>query len=223
MRQVETPAGGPDDRPVDGPQHPPYPGPFDIPVLVDDVKRLEGFEMARCTYFTVEAAAAVDDWVAGLRARGSPFLILGISPVLHRPDLEEARFQSAEQVDRLFSAIEEVEGLLVETAHIWLPNFLLPGGSRERGEILRVAFGLFQKALLFQQELIGPERFLEECRELLESEYAAVEPSPGETAAFRDWSAAQLDEARRHYAEQRADPERGVLEWRDERGVAHAG
>jgi hypothetical protein len=122
-----------------GPRQPPYDGPYDVPVLVDDrPKRLGDFQMTRCTFFSVVATDAVDDWVARLRAEKVPFLLMGLFAVIHRPDLESARFTSPEQISALFDRIDDMEGLVVENAHIWLPNFLLEavgsGGAESSGE-----------------------------------------------------------------------------------------
>jgi hypothetical protein len=117
-----------------GPKQPPYDGPYDIPVLVDDrPKRLGDFQMTRCTFFSIVATAAVDDWVAGLRADKVPFLLFGPFAVIHRPNLESARFTSPEQISRLFDHIDDVPGLVVENAHIWLPNFLLEAAASPAG------------------------------------------------------------------------------------------
>jgi hypothetical protein len=113
-----------------GPRQPPYDGPYDVPVLVDDrPKRLGDFQMTRCTFFSVVATDAVDDWVARLRAEKVPFLLMGLFAVIHRPDLESARFTSPEQISALFDRIDDMEGLVVENAHIWLPNFLLEAAA----------------------------------------------------------------------------------------------
>jgi hypothetical protein len=219
----------------EGPQAPPYPGPFDIPALIDDVKRLADFNMTRLTFFTIETTTAVDDWVALLRERGVPFLLLGISPVIHRPNLEAARFGSTGQIDQLLNAIEEIEGLVVETAHIWVPNFVFEDSDRPdlspsgedaavtRGAVWRLSFGLFQKALLFQREIIGAAGFSEQCRELMGSPTAPVTHSPEETRIFRDWSAAQIEEARQKYQKRREERGRRPLRWRDKRGRFRAG
>jgi hypothetical protein len=66
---------------MDGPLSPPYAGPYDIPVLIDDVKQYETFEMTRLSFFLIEVTTAVDDWVAILRERGIPFLLFGPSAV----------------------------------------------------------------------------------------------------------------------------------------------
>ena len=100
-----------------GPGQPPYEGPYDIPVIVDDrPKRLDAFQMTRCTFFTIEATEAVDDWVAQLRVNDVPFLLLGVFAVIHRPDLEAARFSSPQQISSLFDKIEDTAGLVLRHA-----------------------------------------------------------------------------------------------------------
>ena len=62
----------------------PYPGPYTIPVMLDDVKQLEDFSMSRCTFFTIEAVGNFDDWIGYLRSQDVPFLVFGVTAVLHR-------------------------------------------------------------------------------------------------------------------------------------------
>lgn len=198
----------------------------DIPVLVDDVKVLGEFRMTRCTFYGIEASAAVHDWVADLRERGVPFLLFGLSAALHRPVGEARRFGSPEQVDRLFATIEDTQVLLVETEHLWIPNFLFAEVAKRspgRGDVYRVSEDLFRKALQFQREVISAERFAEQCREAMASKVTLLQASPEESEVFRAWSGAQLEQARDNYQVQKADPERGVLSWLDEEGQVHAG
>lgn len=202
------------------PLFPPYPGPFDVPVLLDDRKSLDGFEMTRCTYFTIQATdRAVDDWVAELRRRELPFLLLGVTAVIHRPSLTQERFETPSDIDTLFDPIEELGGVVVETSHIWLPNYLLDRFEAVRGDVLRLDFGLFRIALLFQREAITMDRLLSVCDEA--HRYSIVERSEDETRAFRLWSEEQFDQASANFQRQRADPELGVLDWRDADGVIH--
>jgi hypothetical protein len=212
-----------------GPRQPPYDGPYDVPVLVDDrPKRLGDFQMTRCTFFSVVATDAVDDWVARLRAEKVPFLLMGLFAVIHRPDLESARFTSPEQISALFDRIDDMPGLVVENAHIWLPNFLLeaaaPDGREvDRGDLLRVSFPLFQRSLQFLGEVISAERFAEQVRELMDGGEPLLAPSPEEAATLHAWSAEQIADARDNYFQQRANPAQVVLPYRDEEGNIHEG
>ncbi len=46
---------------ADGPLVPPYPDPYTIPIMVDDVKQLQGFKMTRGTFFTIDASGMGDE------------------------------------------------------------------------------------------------------------------------------------------------------------------
>ena len=214
------------DQLAQNPIAPPYLGPYTIPILIDDIKQLQDFNMTRGTFFTIDASGMGDDWVAMLRGQGVPFLILGITNVLHRPDLDDLLFASAGMIDRLFDQIEAVEGLVVESEYVWLPNFLFDPhmgyfssqdkpDQLSRGAVWRIGFGLFQMALTFRQEVIPTETYLERCRQVLQPGQIEIGYSPEESAAFQAWSGEQYQAAKKNFVEQRADPERGVLDYLD--------
>lgn len=208
------------------PRVPPYPGPYTIPILVDDVKQLAGFNMTRSSFFTIDASGMGDDWVAILRGQRVPFLILGVTTALHRPDLEKLLFHSASTIDHLFDQIEAVEGLVVESEYIWLPNFLFDPHSGqysagrkpvqlERGAVWRIRFGLFQMALTFRQEVIAADTYVERCWQLIQSGQIEIGYSQEESESFRSWSDEQFAAARKNFLQQREDPQRGVLDYVD--------
>jgi hypothetical protein len=211
------------------PEVPPYPGPYTIPILVDDVKQLKDFNMTRGSFFTIDASGMGDDWVAILRGREVPFMILGVTNVLHRPDTDNLLFVSATSIEQLFDQIESVEGLVVESEYIWLPNFLFDPHiglysaneqpiQLERGAVWRIGFGLFQMAVTFLQEVIPADTYQERCWQMIQSGQVELGYSHEESISFREWSDAQFTEAKKHFLEQRQDPQRGVLNYVDEYG-----
>ncbi|MGW8224860.1 MAG: hypothetical protein ACWGOY_03965 [Anaerolineales bacterium] len=217
------------DQLAQAPIVPPYPGPYTIPILIDDIKQLQDFNMTRGTFFTIDASGMGDDWVAMLRGQGVPFLILGVTNVLHRPDLKNLLFDSATQIDRLFDRIESVEGLVVESEYIWLPNILFDPqvdsysagqtpAHLQRGAVWRIGFGLFQTALTFRQEVIPADTYIERCRQFIHSAQIEIVYSPGESNAFRSWSGEQFEAAKVNFLQQRDDPQRGVLDYVDRYG-----
>jgi hypothetical protein len=170
-----------------------------------------------------------DDWVAMLRGQGVPFLILGVTNVLHRPDLESLLFDSATLIDRLFDRVESIEGLVVESEYIWLPNILFDPqvgsysagqmpAQLQRGAVWRIGFGLFQTALTFRQEVIPAHTYIERCRQLIQSAQIEIVYSQGESDAFRSWSDDQFEAAKVNFLQQRDDPQRGVLDYLDRHG-----
>jgi hypothetical protein len=214
---------------VQSPLVPPYPGPYTIPVLVDDVKQLRDFNMTRGSFFAIDASGMGDDWVAILRQAEVPFMILGLTNVLHRPDVENLLFDTAASIEQLFDQIEAVEGLVVESEFIWLPNFLFDPHigyystshkpiQLERGAVWRIGFGLFQMAVTFLQEVIPADTYQERCWQMIQSGQIEIGYSHEESKTFRSWSEEQFKAARKHFLDQREDPQRGVLNYVDKRG-----
>lgn len=205
-----------------------------IPLLIDDVKQIGDFQMTRCTFFRIEAGAAVIDFVATLRGLGVPFAIFGSTFVIDRPAKGGDRFEDPAQLNALFDQIEDLEGLVVETSHLWLPNQLFhfgeePGSNSDephpelqRGSVWRLPRELFALTLQFQRESLSAERLLAKGRELLQSDRYSLHYSSSETEVFRAWSAAQIRDSIANYEQNLKQP--GLaLAWRDEAGETHAG
>lgn len=208
-----------------GPLFPPYKGPYNIPVLIDDVKTLDDFNMTRCLFFTIDTSDLIDDWMEVRHKPDTPFLVIGHTPVVHRPNLSQELFNTSGQIDNFFDRIEQIPGLMIETAHIWLPTFLLEGRDevRKRGAVWRVSFKLFTLALKFQLELIGIDNFSTQCQQLKEVEIDTSFYSSEETLAFQSWSAQQIAAAQLNYARQKEDPNLDVLDYMDDQGLRQLG
>jgi hypothetical protein len=73
-------------------------------------------------------------------------------------------------------------------------------------------------AITFLQEVIPADTYEERCWQLLQGGPVEVGYSHDESLAFRSWSDAQFTQAKAHFLEQRDDPQRGVLDYRDETG-----
>lgn len=180
-----------------------------VPVFVDDVKNLPGFEMARCAYFLIECEDPTPGLGLTLEDRSFPLLTVGLSAVVHRP-IDGGLFDSPEQIDALFDLIEREDALRVDSADIWLPNFLLRyGGQRqERAQAYRLGLPLFSAAYQHWDGRLSEESYIERCRDLAE----LCRPSPAETEAFARWTSLQVERARENYAVQKERNE--VLQWR---------
>lgn len=206
----------------------------DIPVMLDDVKDLGEFRMTRCTFFRIEAGAAVVDYVAKLRGLGVPFTIFGSTSVVNRPSSKSSQFESPAQIEALFDRIEGVEGLVVETSHLWFPNSLFSEEAQiqnestdqqapmRRGAVWRVARGLFALGLQFRRELISADRFLDRTEQLMRSQPNSLRYNQAESEIFRQWSADQIRASQRNY-EEKLQKQGLALPWRDEEGNVHTG
>lgn len=168
--------------------------PFDVPVIVDDVKKYKKFDMTRCTYFTIACDGPSPNWTLNLRDRSIPFVVMNFSGILLKPAGGPDIFETADSIEQLFNAIEENPSLYVDTDDIWLPNnlFQTPHG---RGQVYRVKDKLFYEALLYRENKISEESFLRNCRELK----AGILYSEKETLSFKKWALLHIEEAKSRY------------------------
>jgi hypothetical protein len=168
--------------------------PLTVPVVVDSVKSRKNFEMTRVTYFSIECEAPATDWPAALTARGVPFVLLGVSGVVHRPSDQDALFDTPERFETLFDTVETDPLLYVDTNHAWLRNSVFEKAP-QRGDVFRVPLELFRTAYRYREGHIGDRELEAEARRW----GSEVKHSAKETAALRHWNDQQIGEARRRY------------------------
>jgi len=167
---------------------------FDVPVVVDDVKRYGKFKMTRCTYFTIECDVASSDWVLQLGKKSIPFLLIGLSGLIIEPMGGGRLFRSSDSIDELFNTVERHPSLYVDVNDFWLPNKLFKGFPH-RGQVYRVGSKLFHVAYLYREERVSERQFLRRCSEL--KSYFRF--SKQETRSFTGWSRLQIERARDSY------------------------
>jgi hypothetical protein len=173
---------------------------FTVPVIVDDVKRLEDFDMTRCTYFSVECSEPQPHWYLGLRERRIPILLLGLSGIITGPNGPYGgEFHDALAIQKFFDLIEENPGMYIDINDVWLPNYLLGNNEIAPGNVYRLRSKLFSISIDFRNGLLTKEEFERQGKEYRDQ----IDFSPGESRAFRSWTLHEIDIARRNYHEHR--------------------
>ncbi|WP_321403034.1 hypothetical protein [Maridesulfovibrio sp.] len=177
-----------------------------VPVAIDSVKKIDGFEMARCTYFVIQAEQPHPISLGIVDTRIPLMLLNFIGVVLGSPESENGLFESPEAIQGLIDYVEfEDSPYLVDTEDIWLPISCLENvGDVFRGAIFRVGFDLFLTALQFRQSLSNIEAFTYMAKDFQQD----VEFSRLETAALSEWSQNLIKEAKdAHRLEKEKSPE----------------
>jgi hypothetical protein len=164
-----------------------------IPVLIDDCKDLKNFKMTRCSYFSIESVEPSPDWIIPLQNTKIPFYLVGISGILTKP-LKGKIFRVPSSIDKLFSYIDNVPSLFVDTNEVWFPNFLFPVKPK-RGSVYRINSDLFTLAMRFQSQRISLDEFLSSSWQFKGS----LLPSEEETMAFKKWELELIDVAKEKY------------------------
>jgi hypothetical protein len=168
--------------------------PLTIPVIIDDVKEQSGFQMSRCTYFSLASNVPSTDITLDTKIN-SPSLMVGFVSVICRPSNRSLLFDNPRKISGLFERVEKNQGLYVDINDLWLPNFLFDNENRKRARLFRIGSELFKLAFKFQNEGISGEDFIKSC---LSMKFTAVF-SPKETEAFSQWGREQIDHARKYY------------------------
>jgi hypothetical protein len=164
-----------------------------IPVIIDDVKKYDNFDMTRCVYFTIESDLPSPNWLLTFEGKNIPFYLLGLSGIIFKPFGEKDIFDSVDLIDDLFDSIEKNISLYVDTNDIWLPNFLFK--RQERGQVYRINNNLFLKSYLYRDNKIPESEFISYCKEIPDGLHYSLT----ETKIFHDWMMKQIEEATRIY------------------------
>lgn len=165
-----------------------------IPVIIDDVKDQSGFQMSRCTYFSIASNFPSTDITLDPRIN-LPSIMVGFISVICRPSNRSMLFDNTRKLSGLFERVEKNQGLYVDINDLWLPNFLFDDKNRKRSSVYRIGSELFKLAFRFQKETISDVDFIKSCQDMkLTAEY-----SPKETETFSEWGNEQIGRARKYY------------------------
>ena len=198
-----------------------------VPVTIDAERQVSDVDVYRSTYLIVTTNAPADVWevdlppLVGLHGLGA-LGMLGVVCGAIRATEETGReltsfdvFSDPADIGAIFS-LEQDGPLSIQVEDVWLPRAWCAdvsdwegghGGEEvQRGDVFRVAIRLFQLAYRYSSGDIPID-------ELLEVDTTGdVYRSRRETAAFRYWADAQIEESREAF--QRA-PESLKLRWTD--------
>jgi len=170
--------------------------PLTIPVIIDDVKDQAGFQMSRCTYFSIASNVPSPDITLDRRIN-LPSIMVGFISVICRPSNRSMLFDKPDKISGLLERVEKNQGLYVDINDLWLPNFIFDEENRKRSSVYRIDTELFRLAFNYQNEIISDEDFIKFCRDMK----LTADFSPKETIAFSKWGREQIEHARKYYKE----------------------
>lgn len=180
-----------------------------IPIMIDDRRMYKDFNMARCTYFSIECDRPSGDWILGLESKEIPFFLLGISGIIFKPLSGNSHFNSVHSIDLLFDTVEDNPSLFIDINDIWLPNYLFRE-QQKRGFIFRIPTKLFFLGLQYRDDRISLEKYNTMCEEF----HNSVKYSEKESEIFKKWNKSHIKQAINMYQEKK----KFALEWDDSIG-----
>jgi hypothetical protein len=165
-----------------------------IPIIIDDVKNFENFQMTRCIYFSIESDFPTSQWVSEYDGKRLPLYLLELSGIIYKPLGRNYYFKSVDLINEVFQTIEASDYLYVDTNDIWIPNKLF--SQPKRGLVYRVREDLFLKAYKYRVGQMTSEEFWEA---FYSEPHKFLSFSKEETIAFQKWADLQINEARELY------------------------
>lgn len=192
-----------------------------IPVLVDDPAREAGGasirstdSFVRCVYLTVDASEPSSGWNLDRNKQRMPFFMLELSGIVFAPVREEVapsgEFLTQQDIESTIEFIEARQGLLVETARIYLPlgmvEAVVTNGEPASQDVLRVRQDLFTQARNHATGRTTTREFLRGLDPYDDDDAnTRLRYSSQETEAFGHWSVEQMIAIRRHQTDGRKD------------------
>jgi len=134
-----------------------------VPITLDGIFRPQAGsaapeDLSRCIYFTMVAEDPSQNWELVLGNQRIPFILLGLSGIIHSPVSDGPEFDTADQLDSLIETIESISSpyaISVETGVLWVPTRWLDlavqhwqregrvGAGLSRGQVFRISQELF--------------------------------------------------------------------------------
>ncbi|MCK5805094.1 MAG: hypothetical protein KAI66_19830 [Lentisphaeria bacterium] len=166
---------------------------WDVPVIGDSLKQVRDGQLLRCTFFYVEVDEFTPIRSGSVRGLGGPALLLGTRAVVIAPSWDKPVFETAKDIEQLFSAIETEEDRAIANGTVWLPSWgqRTTGSEAEslHGHVIRVPEDAFALCLSFGRNRVTLDEFRTQWAPFAD----AVHPSDTETAAFGEWTRSRID------------------------------
>jgi predicted acylesterase/phospholipase RssA len=166
-----------------------------LPLWVDAIRDVAGTTMARVTYFVVTSEVPEPAWLIEVgEGHGASLMALGTAGVISGPGPRSGLFRDPRQLGTLFEQIEQAADLSIEVEDLSLPLSWFGSPAPARGDVYRIDRDLFQAAYRFRLGELSQEAYLESW-----GVGSALQTSPEEAIAFREWAQARIDDAKDIY------------------------
>ena len=165
-----------------------------VPLIVDDIKNYQDFNMTRCSYFSIEVEETLPNITLTINNLTTiPFLLMGLQGIIITVDQQGRRFSNADIIDKHFDSIEEL-GLDIDIETLWLPNFKFNGYNHQIENVYRISGKLFSAAYQYSNSTLSKEEFIRLCEQMEDIIF-----SEDETIAFKVWAENQVNDSKANF------------------------
>ncbi|WP_282042712.1 hypothetical protein [Winogradskyella flava] len=173
-----------------------------IPIATDVDRNIDGVEMIRCSYYSVQSDSPIPNWSISTVDNNASILLLNIEAILLGPTNKGDEFDSVEDIDSMYIFAEQNQGLFVDINDIWVPFHWFGVEKVEQGLVYRISQEKFSLCWKLRHDYISFDEF---NTEIAYQEDIKLRFSQKETNAFNDWTKAQIFRSREIYQESRGE------------------
>ena len=175
-----------------------------IPIITDAIRNIDGSNMVRCTYFSIQSDHPAPGWtLTPVTTEASPSMILlNFEAILVGPPQYSDIFRDDKDIAAMYDFIEKHEELFVDINDIWVPHEWFDHEKIDQGLVYRITLETFQWCWKLRNDVIASESF----RNLAEQQKDPEPPlrySEIETRAFKSWTENQMSHSQQIYHDNR--------------------
>ncbi|MEN8185519.1 MAG: hypothetical protein ABFR05_00160 [Bacteroidota bacterium] len=179
-----------------------------IPIIVDVERNIDGHQMVRCSYFSVQSDEPLLNWKINIRSSNSPIVLLNLEAILVGSPSNPNDFKTIEDINEMYDFIEDSnEGLFVDINDIWIPVEMFGKTDIEQGMVFRIPDEQFILLWKFRNDRISIEELFSDEERFVHKMMPDLKQKPPvyfseeETMAFQKWTYKQIEQSRMRYNE----------------------
>jgi len=171
-----------------------------IPVVADVERNVDGIEMIRCSYYSIQSDTPIPNWNMNAFGTSIQILLLNLEAILVGPTHEGVKFRDVADIESMYDFAEQNEGLFVDINDIWIPSAWFSGYKIEQGFVYRISQDNFTLCWQLRNSNISSEEFIFRSEFL---DRPNIRLSEEETVVLRAWTKKQINKSQEIYQENR--------------------
>jgi hypothetical protein len=167
-----------------------------IPLVVDVERNIDGYEMVRCAYYSIESETPLLGTEIEIQGTDHPFLFLHLEAIFLGSPINQDYFYSTDDIDAMYEFTESHEGLFVDINDIWIPISWFGKQEIKQGRIFRIPVDRFIACWKFRHDHIAVEELIATD---LKEVAVYLDYSEEESRSFDEWTRLQISQSQEFY------------------------
>ena len=176
-----------------------------IPIITDAIRNIDGYQMVRCSYFTIQSDDPLSHLSLSNSGFDSPAILLNLEAILIGAPNDQKRFNGIKDINALYEYVESNDNLYIDLNDIWVPIKMFGTEKITQGMLFRIPDYYFSLCWKLRNDRISSEElfghigkdYLDPATE--SPPHPLLKHSKKETNAFKRWTKRQIEESRKIY------------------------